>query len=437
MSPAWIALTTGIGLLGLMAVGFPIAFALLSVALLGYLFFIGPAALYNVASIAFSAITIDIYIAIPLFIFMAAVLDAAAFGKCLYDMMYKWMGALRGGLAIGTVAMCTIIAATTGLASTGTIIAGLLSYPEMMKRGYDKKLAIGCIPAGGTLGPIIPPSIAMIMVGTLSGQSVGKLFMAAFLPGLLMSILFMLYIAIRCFIKPNLGPPIPLAERATWKSKFISLREAVIPLLLVSAVLGSIYLGVATPTEAAGIGAVGALGCLAIYRKFSLKNLWAAVIRTFKTSGMIMWLIIGASAFASMYGITGVTHGIANLLLSLPFGPMGVLVSMLTILFILGMFLEMPAIIFICLPVMFPVSLKLGFDPVWFCFIFSVSCIIGLITPPFAISLFVFKGLGHEGVTLIDLYIAIIPYVIIMAGVIGLCVIFPSLVLWLPNMMIK
>lgn len=437
MSPSWIALVTGVGLLALMAVGFPVGFAMLSIALVSYLAFVGLPSLYNIAALVFHTITIDIYIAIPLFIFMAAVLEVAAFGDRLYGMMYKWMGGLRGGLAMGTVAMCTIIAATTGLAASGTVITGLLSYPEMLKRGYNKRLAIGCIPAGGTLGPIIPPSIAMIMIGTLSGLSVGKLFMAGVVPGLLLAILFMLYIALRCFITPNLGPPISLAERATWKLKFISLRAIVIPLLLVFAILGSIYSGAATPTEAAGIGAVGALICLALYGKFSLKNLWAAVMRTFKTSGMIMWLIIGASAFASMYGITGVTHAIANLLLSLPIAPMGILAAMLFILFILGMFLEMPAIIFICLPVMMPVAIKLGFDPLWFAFIFTISCILGLITPPFAMSLFIFKGLGHEGVTLIDLYFAIIPYVIIMVAVIALCVIFPSVVVWLPNMMIK
>ncbi len=264
-----IAVTTliiWIGLLTLMAVGFPVAHSMLGIAAFGYAFFVGPQAFFSVFSGAYKIATTDVFVACPMFLFMAALLQVSGMGKRLYAMMYQWMGGLRGGLAIGTVFMCTIIAATTGLAGTGVLMMGLLAYPEMMKRGYNKDIATGCIPVGGALGPIIPPSVPMILVGTWGGLSVGKLFISGVIPGVLCSIFFMGYIAVRCYLNAKLGPGLPAGERAPWNEKLKSLAGVLAPLFLIVLVLGGIYSGACTASEAGGIGCAGALLVAAGYR---------------------------------------------------------------------------------------------------------------------------------------------------------------------------
>ncbi|MBI5967454.1 MAG: TRAP transporter large permease subunit [Deltaproteobacteria bacterium] len=437
MTIGMITLTIWSALLALLLTGFPVAFCMLSVAVVGYIFFISPQALYTIFPVVFRNLTTDIYVAIPLFIFMAAVFQVSGIGDRMYGTMYKWMAGLRGGLAIGTVVICTVIAAMTGLGGTGTVTMGLLAYPEMRKRGYEKRMAIGCIPAGGALGPLIPPSIPMILVGNLSGVSVGKLFMAGVFPGLICSFFFMLYIAIKCFFSPSLGPPIPPAERANWNEKFVSLGGTLAPILLILLVLGGIYTGACTPSEAGGVGAAGALICAAIYRNFNRKNLWWAVMTTMRVNAMVMWLVIGGASFSSLCGITGVTHFVRDILVALPIGPIGILTAMLTILFVMGMFIENASIIMICLPIMMPVALNLGFDPLWFGLVFTMVVIIGMITPVFGYNLFYFRGLGHADVNMMDIYLAILPYIPLMLASLALCIIFPEIVLWLPNRMIK
>jgi tripartite ATP-independent transporter DctM subunit len=412
-------------LLLLLLTGFPVAFSMLGIAVAGYIIFVSPEALYTISPIVFRNLTTDIYIAIPLFIFMAAVFQVSGVGDRMYETMYKW------------VAICTVVAAITGLGGTGTVTMGLLAYPEMRKRGYEKRMAIGCIPAGGALGPLIPPSIPMILVGNLSGVSVGKLFMAGVIPGLICSAFFILYIALKCLLNPSLGPPIPSAERARWKEKFFSLRGVWAPILLILLVLGGIYTGACTPSEAGGIGAAGALLCAAIYRNFSRKNLWWAVTTTMRVNAMVMWLVIGGASFSSLCGITGITHFVRDIIVGLPVGPMGALIVMLAILFVMGMFIENASIIMICLPIMMPAAIALGFDPLWFGLVFTMMVIIGMITPVFGYNLFYFKGLGHADVEMVDIYLAILPYIPLMVISLVLCILFPEIVLWIPSMMIK
>ena len=437
MNPGIIAAIIFGSLLLLMATGFPIAFSLLGLTVVGYLVFVGPAALYNVFPITFINITKDIYIAIPLFIFMASILQVSGLGTAMYSTMHKWMAGLKGGLAMGTVAICTLIAAMTGLGGTGTVMMGLLAYPEMRQRGYDKNMALGCIPAGGALGPLIPPSVLMIVVGGFAFLSVGKLFMGGIIPGLMCSFLFMVYIGIRCSRNPELGPALPLEERGTFKEKLISLRGAIAPFLLILLVLGTIYAGICTPTEAGGIGAIGALICAALYRNLNWRNLKEAVATTFRVNCMVLWLVISGSTFASLCGITGVIHFISEVLGGLPIAPMGIVIVMMVMVFIMGMFIEGVAITMITIPIFMPVITQLGFDPLWFGIIFCFNVIIGMITPPFGYNLFYFKGLGHADVSMMDIYRSVVPYVGIMIIVLILCVIFPPILTWLPRMMIK
>jgi len=421
----------------LMASGFSIAFAMMSVGMVGYLVFIGPQPLYAIYPILFNTITKDVFTAIPLFTFMAALFQVSGIGERMYEAMYKWMAGLRGGLAIGSVLLCTLVAAITGVVATGTVLMGLLAYPEMTKRGYPKKMAIGPVLGGGALGPLIPPSVPMIIVGGLSGVSTGKLFISGIIPGFLCSIFFVIYILLKCYRDPKQGPPIPLEERATFQQKVSSLFALVLPIILIVIVLGGIYLGIYTPMEAGGIGAFGALICVAILRNLTWKNLQSAVFTTFQVTGMVLWITIGGLVFASLCGITRVTHFFSNLLTGLPFSPFGILLTMLLIAFIMGMFIDSVAIMMICIPVMFPVAQQLDFNLLFFAFVFVLTIIIGMVSPPFGYGLFYFRGLGHEGVTMQDIYLSSLPYVLIMLGVLFLCCLFPQIPLFLPDKMIK
>jgi tripartite ATP-independent transporter DctM subunit len=424
-------------LLLLLATGFPVAFSMIGVAVVGFLVFVGPHALFTIYPTIFGTLTKDVFVAIPLFVFMAAVLEVSGIGSRMYDMMYKWMSGLKGGLAIGTVLICAVIAAMTGLSGTGTIIMGILAYPEMKKRGYDKSLAAGSIMAGGCLGPLIPPSLPMIIVGALAGISVGKLFMAGVLPGLICTLIFVVYIAIRCLLNPSLGPPIPLVERANWREKFASLAGVIGPVFLIFLVLGGIYTGVCTPTEAGGVGAVGALICSAIYRNLTWKNLYSALITSLRITSMNLWIVLAGAAFTSVCGITGVNRFVGVNLTGLELSPIGILCLMLFIIFILGMFMDSAAIMMITVPVFSPIAVAMGIDLLWFGFLLSLDVIIGMLTPPFGYSLFYFKGIGHKGVSMADIYQAAFPFVPLMVIVLALCILFPEIPLWLPRMMIK
>ena len=437
MSHGIIGIIIGLSFLGLLATGFSIAFAMLTIATVGYLVFVGPEALHAIFPLAFNIITTDIFIAVPLFIFMANVFEVSGIGGRMYDAMYKWMAGLRGGLAIGTVLICTLIAAITGLAATGTVIGGLLAYPEMKKRGYDKMISIGPIMAGGALGPLIPPSVPMIIVSCLTTVSAGKLFMAGVFPGIICSLLFCLYIGIKCLYNKNLAPPIPIAERANWKEKINSLWGLLPPILLIFLVLGGIYLGVCTPSEAGGVGSAGALICAIACRNLTCRKLLMATMNTFRVNAMVMWLAIGGSAFASLTGITGINRGVSNFLGSLSMSPNGIVLVMLGIVFILGMFIDIIAIVMICLPIMMPVIIQIGFDPLFFAFLFTMCLIIGILTPPFGYNLFYFKGLGYEEVSMMDIYRSVTPYIVLMTIAMILCLLFPQIPLWLPNKMIK
>ena len=424
-------------LLVLMLTGFPVAFCMLRYCCSGYIVLVSPQALYTVSPIVFRNLTTDIYIAIPLFIFMAAVFQVSGVGDRMYGTMYKWMAGLKGGLAIGTVAICTVVAAMTGLGGTGTVTMGLLAYPEMRKRGYEKRMAIGCIPAGGALGPLIPPSIPMILVGNLSWRFRGETLYGRNSSGShLFSLLYDLYCD-QMSPEPESGSADTTRRTSHLAGKIRFPPWGVASDLLIILVLGGIYTGACTPSEAGGIGAAGALICAAFYRNFNRKNLWWAVTTTMRVNAMVMWLVIGGASFSSLCGITGVTHFMRDILVALPISPMGVLILMMTILFVMGMFIENASIIMICIPIMMPAALALGFDSLWFGLVFTMMVIIGMITPIFGYNLFYFKGLGHADVDMVDIYIAILPYIPLMLAALALCIIFPEIVLWIPNMMIK
>lgn len=426
-----------VSVLVFLASGLPVAFSLLTITILGYLFLVGPNALYSIAPIFFKTITSDVFIAVPLFIFMAAVFEASGIGDRMYDAMNKWMRGLRGGLAMGTVMLCTLIAAISGLVGSAEVTMGMLAYPGMRKRGYDKNLAIGSVLAGGSLGPLIPPSVPMLLVSGMTSVSSGKLFIAGVIPGLTCAFLFCLYIGLRCFFNKRLAPVDLSDTKYDWGERLRALKNLIAPIILVILVLGGIYGGAFTPTEAGGIGAIGALICSVIMRTLTFQSLKRAVVTAFRVNAMIMWLAIAGSAFSSLVGSMGVSRFVGNLMQSFTLEPTGILMVMLSITLIMGCFIDTVSIIMINLPMMMPIAANSGIDPLFFAFLFTMTLIIGMITPPFGYALFYFNGLGFEDVTMSNIYRSVVPYVIISMFVLILCFLFPQIPLWLPNHMIR
>lgn len=424
-------------LIVLITTGLPIAFCLAGEALIFILWQLDPASLYLIATASLSNWTNFVLISIPLFLLMAYFLEISDIAEDLYDMMYKWMGGLRGGLAIGTVVICAVFGAMAGISGVATITMGVIALPSMRKRNYDKLMAIGCIAAGGPLGILIPPSIIMIIYASLTDTSIGKLFMGGVFSGIAMTLIYIFYIAIRCWIQPHLGPPLPNTERATWDEKLKSLKAVAIPMILVFSVLGVIYTGIATPTEASAIGAFGALLCSVARRRLTWSLTLNALMRTLQLTCMIMWIILGAKLFYHVYYAIGATSLINSFMQGLELNRWLMIMIMQLILVVLGCFIDPTGIMVITTPVFIPLVEAMGFDPIWFGILFTINMEIGYITPPFGINLFYLKGIVPPDITMGDIYESIMPFVIL--GIVGLVLVmvFPQLATWLPSTMIK
>jgi tripartite ATP-independent transporter DctM subunit len=347
------------------------------------------------------------------------------------------MGGLRGGLAQATIALCTVFAATAGIVGATETTVGLMALPAMLKRKYDIPLACGSICAGGTLGIMIPPSVMMLLYGPTAGLSVAKLFMAAVFPGLLLSALYMSYVAVACYIKPDLGPTLPPEERNVPVAKIVMdlLKYMVPPLFLIFMVLGTILIGIASPTEAASVGAGGAIIVATAYRKFNLRALYDSAIQTLKITAMIMFVSLGATMFSGVFMGLGGAKFIGGLVVSLPLGKWGILIVMMIIVTLLGMFIDWIGILFIVIPIFTPIALKVGFDPLWFAIVICVNLQMSFLTPPFAYAMFYLKGIAPPEVTMGHIYRGVFPFVGLQLLALILTIIFPGLALWLPSKM--
>jgi len=421
----------------LLVVGMPVAFALAGVTVLYGLILRGPAAFYILTTHVYGSMLDEILLAIPLFFLMAHVLQHSGLADDLYGAIHQWLGGLNGGLAMGTVVICTLFAAMSGISGAATVAMGLIALPAMLKRNYDKRIAVGCIAAGGVLGILIPPSVIMILYAMISRESVGGMFFGGIFPGLLLSGLFIIYIGIRSTLQPYLGPPVPLEERGSLKQKLISLKAVVLPILLVVLVLGSIYTGAATPTEAAGVGAIGAFICAIIYRRLNWRVLVDITRGTFKVTGMVMWIVAAAAAFTGLYISLGAQALIIEVVTGLQVSPWAILIGMQVILFLFGMFMDDFAIVMLCAPIFVPIVRALGFDTLWFGILFIVNMQMAFLTPPFGYNLFYLRGVAPKGVTMGDIYRSIIPFVGLQALGLALVMIFPKIATWLPSLMIK
>jgi tripartite ATP-independent transporter DctM subunit len=439
MSLPIVTLIVVLGFLLLMGLGLPIAFCLISSSIIFTLFFWKVDALYVIGTTIYSVSSKEVFLAIPFFVFLAAVLERSGIAESLYDMFYKWVGRLGGGLAIGAVLICTIIDAISGLGASGIVTIGPIAMSEMSKRGYDKHMSVGCIAAGSALGPLIPPSVIMIIIAGFTGLSVGKLFASGLIPGLLCSFGFIVYIVIQCLRDPKMGPPISKEIKITWSERFVSLRSVILPVVLILMVMGSIYSGITTPTEGAAVGAFGAMFCAAVNRKLTFHNLYLAGKASVKITCMVMWLLIGGSLFATLLNAIGVQEALSQFLQGIGkgYGALVVLSIMMVIVFIMGMFIDGAAITVLTMPIFFPVVMSAGLDPLWFGCLFTINICMGYLTPPFGMNLFYMKGVVSSDITMQDIYWSIVPYVLVMIAVLILVIIFPGLAVWLPNTLIQ
>ncbi len=422
-------------LLFFLVLGLPLTFVLGGVSVIFLYFTWGPDAFYMVASQIWSTMGNFTLVAIPLFVFMAMLLERTGVAKDLYRMMYLWWGGLRGGLAIGTLAICAIFAAMCGISGAAVVAMGTIALPSMLERGYDKRMVLGCINTGGGWGILIPPSILMILYSLITGVSVGQMFAAGVLPGILLMVLTCAYIIIRCYFQPELAPALPKEERASWGEKMAALRAVILPILIVVMVLGSIIRGVTTPTEAAAMGVLGALISALVYRRMSWELLRDAAVRTFKLTGMIMWILFAAHAFSAAYQSMGAQEMIQGLITGIPGGPWAIIITMMLIVFLLAMVLDPVGIMLITLPVFLPIVKALGFDPVWFGILFVINMEIGYMTPPFGFNLFYLKGVVPPSITMKDIYVSVIPFVLVEIVGLALIMIFPEIATYLPDLM--
>jgi tripartite ATP-independent transporter DctM subunit len=423
-----------LALVVLLLSGLPVSFTMGGIAILGTLYVWGWKGLYMVAGTAFTEVTSYILLAVPLFLLMANILRYSGLADDLYEMIYKWMGWLPGGLAAGTVVICAIFAAMAGISSVATITMGLIALPSMLKRGYDKEMVVGCISAGGALGILIPPSIIMIIYGSMAEVSIGQLFIGGIMPGILLATMFVIYVLVRCFVNPKMGPPVE--ERFSMKEKLRSIKAVIMPGLLVVLVLGVIYSGAATPTEAAGIGALGAMVVALLHGRLSRKDFKAALLSTLSLNAMVMWIVIGAVSFTHVLSYAGVSRMIQDVILSLGLSKWFLYFCMQMIYFVLGCFLDPAGIIMLTTPVFVPLIKALGFDPVWFGVIFTINMEMAYITPPFGFNLFIMKAIVPPDISMSDIYRSIVPFVALQALCLVICTIFPEIVLYLPFKMI-
>ena len=420
-------------LLGLIT-GFPMAFTLSSSAIVTAFFFFGAQTLPFVATNVFGMMSSMVLIAMPLFILMACILEKSGVAEDLYAFMYQALGPVRGGLSMGTVLICAIIAAMSGVSTTAVVTMGIVALPIMLKQGYHKSIAIGPILAGGALGLLIPPSISLVVYGMVARVSIGKLFAGGIVPGFILVGGFLVYIGIRCFLRPSYGPALPKEERVPLKELFILSKGLILPIGVVAAVLGTIFSGAASPTEAAAVGVAGALFSALVNRRLNWAMLSDAAVRTMGITGMIMWILFGAACFTSIFFRTGGQAFIADFVLGLE-NPILIFGFILAVMIVLGFFLDEITQVMITVPVFLPIIVQLGYDPVWFGVLFMTQVQMDYLTPPFGFCLFYMKGVAPPEVSMGDIYHSILPFVLIQLAVVIFILVFPGVVTWLPNLL--
>ncbi len=424
------------GLLAGLFMGHPLAFVLGGLGVIFAYLGPGPQIFGIIINRIFSQMDNYILLAVPMFILMARLLSDSGVSENMFAALRMVFGRVRGGLLYAVVILSVILASTTGIIGASVTVMGMLALPSMLRYGYQKELSTGLIAAGGTLGILIPPSIMLVILGSYSQISVGKLFAAAVFPGFLLAGLYAAYSGLLAYLRPEIAPSVSeeeLGQTSTREIWLTLLKVAVPPLLLIAAVLGSIFTGWATPTEAASLGAFMTLVLVVVYGKFSLRMMQDAVVSTARTTSMVLFVVVGATAFTGVFLAIDGQEVVSSFLKGLGLGTWGMFIVMMLIVFVLGMFIDWLGIVLICLPIFLPISNDLGFDPLWFVTMVAIVLQTSFLTPPFGYALFYLEGVSPPQVSIVDIYRGIIPFVILILVGIAICAAFPGVITWLPD----
>ncbi|MBT9132182.1 MAG: C4-dicarboxylate TRAP transporter large permease protein DctM [Firmicutes bacterium] len=434
MSVEFIALGMFGSLFALLLAGIPLAFVGGGVATIFILLLWGTGGFMLVIAHVFDTMGSYTMVCIPMFIFMATMLERSGVGEGLFKAIHLWTGQIKGSLCVATIITCAVIAAMVGIVGAGVVMMGLIALPAMLKLNYDKNIALGSILAGGTLGQLIPPSVIFVVYAMVAGVSIGKLFLGGLCAGLILVSLYLAYILIRCRLQPHLAPSLPREERELPISqKLAGLKGLIIPMMLMSAVLGTIFLGIATPTEAAGIGALGATLSAAIHRQLTWENLKTALFQTTQITCMIAWIFFTVAAFSSVFTLAGAGKWVEEVILGLPFGPMGIIISMQVVYLLLGVPMDWLGCLMITGPIFIPIVRDLGFDPIWFGVLFNMNMQIAFLSPPVGSAMYYLKGVAPPEITIGDIFRSTVPFVGLQFIGLILVIAFPQLVTWLPH----
>lgn len=418
-----------------MLTGLPIAFVLGGLSLLFTVTLWDPNAVIVLVLQIYDTMKSEALLAIPLFILMACILQRSGVIESLYHAMALWFGRLRGGLAIGTVFICVVMAAMTGVVGAAVTAMGILALPEMLRRGYQPRLALGTICASGTLGILIPPSVLTIVYAVTAQVSIGQMLIAGIVPGLLLALLYMGYILAVGWLKPEWLPVDEAARRVPWGEKLRALKSLIFPSLLIVLILGSIFFGVATPTESAAVGVAGALIPALARKRLNLRMLRESGVDTLKASSMILWITLGAKAYVAIFTGLGGADTLLNFIRELEVNRWLILAAMMLLLIFLGTVLDELGIILLTVPVFLPIVRLLGFDEIWFGVLYAITIQMGYISPPFGYTLFYIKGTLPPHIGMGEVYRGVLPFMLLQAAGLLLCAAFPDLVTWLPRLM--
>ena len=413
-----------------------------------FIYMVGDQAMLNILpSRIFPMMTNSDLSAIPLFIFMAAMLERAGIIEEMFSVVYRWMGGLRGGLAAATIVASTILAAMVGVIGAAVVTMGILALPAMLQRNYDEKIALGSIMAGGTLGILIPPSILAILYAVVAQQSVGELYIGSFVPGLMLSGMYVTYVLVRSYINPNLCPAMPKEELINFVEKLKLLKGLIAPLFLVFLVLGLLFGGIATPVEAAGIGSCGSVFVAILQKRFSLLVLKEASLTTLRATTMVLWIMFGASVFVGFYILQGGQAFITDTMLGLGLGSYGILFLMMFLLVILGMFLDWVGILLLAVPIFVPIVKSLTFDglfglpgpdasdvALWFGVLYIINMQMSFLSPPFGYALFYIRGVTPPHIQMSTIFKASIVFLIMQCIGLAMCVLFPAIITYFPKL---
>jgi tripartite ATP-independent transporter DctM subunit len=423
----------------LMFLGFPVAFCMMITAVLFGLVVFGDRVVFQFIEKIDDLSTNFVFAAVPLFVFMGSMLERSGIADRLFEAIHIWTRRMPGGLAIATILMCILFAASSGVIGATESVVGLLTIPIMLRYGYDKGLISGTICAGGSLGTIIPPSVVAVVIGPLADVSVGDILYGMTFPGLAMAGLYLVYIATRCVLNPAFAPAIPPApdDPGLGQKLWISAKNLVPPVILIFAVLGSILLGWASPTEAAAIGAIASVALTILYGNFGWKALYQALIKTLKVTAMIMTVLLAGTLFTGVFIGAGGINTANNLIGEMKLSPWMLLGLMMAIIFIAGFFLDWISIVLIFVPIFTPLARTAGFDPVWFCVLFLVLIQTSYLTPPMAPAIFYLRAVAPPAITISHMYRGVVPFIVLQLATLAVTMAFPQLVTWLPSKMLQ